>query len=219
MSTALQKAFSEVDAMRATAKASVASTDLIGVSSGDGLQRTNTGRAKTALDNFRGWVFVAVRCIANRISGQGINVGRITNGASSRSKDVLEIRRSLPSKYKSLAENIKPQPDHEIARLLADPNDLMTASSLLFVTVASLELTGKSFLWVSERRGRREILPIPSHWVEASSGGASITGWRVRPPGRGEPLTIPASEMIHVSYPSPSDPKGSVSPLMAASRH
>ena len=93
---------------------------------------------------------------------------------------------------------------------------MTTGWGLLYLTIASLELTGKSFIWISERGGRREAFAIPTHWVEASVGQSRIEAWKVRPPGHGEPLTIPASEMVYIAYPSPSDPKGSVSPLQAA---
>ena len=217
MTTALQAAFAQVDAMYAHSKATVRPSDLIG--SGpmtDGLNRTDMSKAQTQLEHFRSWAFVAIRAIASRIAGQAVNVGKIVEGRSARSKQTLALERSLPARYKTHAANIEPLPTHPILDLLGNPNDLTTGWGLLYVTIASLELTGKAFIWISEHGGRREAFAIPTHWVEASVGRSRIEAWKVRPPGHGEPLTIPASEMVFIAYPSPSDPKGSVSPLQAA---
>ena len=37
----------------------------------------------------------------------------------------------------------------------------------------------------------------------------------MRPEGKGESVTLPSDQVVYLSYPSPSDPKGSVSPLQA----
>ena len=151
-----------------------------------------------------------------RILPRSLKSWVLVAGRSSRSKQTRALERSLPTRYKMHAANIEPLPNHPIHSLLSNPNDLTTGWDLLYVTIASLDLTGKSFIWISERGGRREAFAIPTQWVEASVGQSRIEAWKVRPPGHGEPLTIPASEMVFMAYPSPSDPKGSVSPLAAA---
>lgn len=201
---ALKKAFADVDAMRATAKQSVASIpgDLIGAGpSPDGINRADMSKAKEQYEHFRGWAYAAIRPIAQRIAGQPINVGRVTGSGSVRSKG---------------ASKPDPLPAHDILDMLANPNGLLVGWSLMYSLVASLELTGRAFLWVTERNGIREAYPIPTSWIEGHVGGATITGWKVRPSGRGESKTIPAEEMVYLSYPNPADPKGSISPLQAA---
>ncbi|MCH8043485.1 MAG: phage portal protein [Planctomycetes bacterium] len=200
---ALKKAFGEVDSMRAVCKQTVASIpgDLIGAGpSPDGMNRADMSKAADQYRHNRGWVFASIRPIAQKIAGQPIRVGRVTGSPGVRSKG---------------ATKPDPLPTHPILDLLANPNDLMVAWSLMYSLVASLELTGRAFLWVTERNGKREAFPLPSSWIEGSQGQATITHWRVRPEGRGEAMSIPAAEVVYLSYPNPADPKGSISPLQA----
>ena len=105
---------------------------------------------------------------------------------------------------------------HPILEMLADPNDLMVAWSLMFTTVASLELTGSSLWWTPESDGRRQCFPIPTSWIESTQGTTSFEAWLIRPPGHaGDALRIPATEAVYFNYPDPSNPHGSFAPLQA----
>jgi len=97
--------------------------------------------------------------------------------------------------------------------LLANPNNIMVGWSLIFSTVASLELTGKSLWWLPEQK---EILPVPTSWIQGyDSEGTSYESFKIRPPGSSEAITLPREEICYIAYPNPGDPWGSTSPLQA----
>ena len=187
-----------------SAKVAVASdADAMLASSRGGLpiNAPNMANAAEQLRHFSGWVYSSIRPIAQRIAGQPIRVGRMKRGAFKGTRD---------------AGNVEPLDGHPILDLLADPNELGVAWGLMFATVASLELTGRQLWWLPEIDGRRQILPIPTTWIERIEGSTRYSGFKVRPPGAAESETLDAAECCYFSYPSPSDPRGVVAPLQAA---
>lgn len=68
---------------------------------------------------------------------------------------------------KSTGQEFEPLESHVLLDALNDPSDLMTAWQLMFSTVASLEITGRSLWWIQrgKRNGRDMILPIPIPWI------------------------------------------------------
>ena len=199
MSDAITKALADCERSYVAAKASVgdAATAMLsqgpaGIMSGAG----DFGKASEQLRHFTGWPFVAIRAIASRIAGQPIRCG-------------------YPKKARRLKSDdptVEPLDSHPLLDLLADPNELMVAWSLIYSSVASLELTGKSLWWLPQKA---KIYPIPSSWIEGMEGSTEITSFKVRPPTSGESFNIPAAEACYFHYPNPSDPHGSWSPLQA----
>ncbi|MBU4400726.1 MAG: phage portal protein, partial [Planctomycetes bacterium] len=112
------------------------------------------------------------------------------------------------------AGDVEPLDDHPVLDLLADPNDLQTSWGLLWSTVASINLCGRAFWWVTE--GNEELHLLPTSWVLGSTGSTRFQSWKVQPPGHGETIEIPSERMVYFALPSPSDPWGSVSPLQTA---
>ena len=196
---ALTRAFATSARCYAAAKAAVsATTDQLLAQGGSGLpfaSRTDLSKATEQLRHFSGWVYSSIRPIAQKIAGQEIHIGK-------------EVK---PKTTKGEA-TLKPFDDHELLRLFHDPNDLMVSWSLIFSTVASLELTGRSLWYLPQRK---QILPIPSSWLKGFVGASKITSFRVQPPGIAEPMNLPADECCYFSYPDPGDPHGSMSPLEA----
>ena len=205
---ALGKAMVDADRSYMAAKASVADATsqlLARGPSGLPLQQTDLSRASEQLKHFSGWVYAAVRPIAQRIAGQPIHVGRVKVARRP------EIR--LPSGFVVKGDAaVEPLDSHPILDLLADPNDLMVAWSLIYTTVASLELTGRQLWWLP---GKNQILPIPTSWIVGYEGSTAYTAFKVRPPSTGEPFSIPSDECCYFAYPNPADPHGATSPLQA----
>jgi len=198
---ALTKAFADADRSYASAKASVSTaTDAVMARgpSGPLTHHSDLSKATEQLKHFRGWVYSSIRPIAQRIAGQPIHVGR------------LGSERRLGTK--SAGNHPEPLDSHEILDLLADPNDLMVSWSLMFSTVASLELTGRSLWWLP---GKKQILPIPSSWLVGFQGTTRFEAFKVRPPGTAQAFDLSADECCYFSYPDPADPHGAVSPLQA----
>ena len=200
MSNALTKAFTDCERSYFASKASVAqvTNDLLARGpSGLPVERTDLSKASEQLKHFSGWVFSSIRPIASRIAGQPIRVGKV------------KTPRRLGTKAFADA---KPLDSHPLLDLLADPNDLMVSWSLMFTTVASLELTGRALWWLPKRK---EILPIPTSWIVGFEGSTKFTAFKVRPPAHAEAYPLPADECCYFNYPNPADPHGAISPLQA----
>ena len=196
---ALSKANADAQRSYLNAKAAVGQqADALLAQGGSGLPfatRTDLSKATEQLKHFRGWVYASVRPIAQKIAGQPIHVGK-------------EAR---PRGTKATA-TLKPFESHPLLDLLADPNDLGVSWSLMYVTVASLELTGRCLWFLPDEK---QILPIPTSWLRGFEGASKITTFRVQPPGVAEPMPLPADQCVYFSYPDPGDPHGAVSPLQA----
>ena len=194
--TALTKAFADSERSYIAAKSAVANATAALLAQGPGgvpLQRRDLAQAHEQLQHFTGWVYAAVRPICQRIAGQPIHVGR------------PKAPRSMKQ-----ADNAEPLESHPLLDLLADPNDLMVAWSLIYVTVASLELTGRCLWWLPKKK---QIIPIPTSWIQGSEGATRFDAFVVRSPWNAESWTIPADECCYFHYPSPADPHEAVSPL------
>jgi HK97 family phage portal protein len=203
MIDALDKAFAEADSMVANCKSAALSVPAM-LTSGVFPQRTlSISEAQEMLLHFRGWVWSAVRLVAQRIAAQPVCVGK------------KPTRRRI--KASSIGEKIEPLESHPLLDALSDPNEIQTFYQLMFASIASLEITGR-FLWWIQKGSRPasdgstiRILPIPTPWIV--SVDPLQTSWKIRPRGSAEDFTIPGDEILNVHYADPADPRGVISPL------
>ena len=197
---ALTKAFADVERMRTSFAITAAKSPSVAnvVASGQalGMVRPSVGIASEQLAHFKGWVWSAVRLIATRVAGQSIFVAK---------------KPTTPKRGKQLGEALEPLETHSLLDALADPSELHTEWSLKFVTVASLELTGRALWWVTQDNGRQVVLHIPTSWIV--SVDARRTVWNIRPNGSTQEFPLPGDEVVHFFYPDPADPLGAISPL------
>lgn len=207
MSNSIRNALANVDRMRANARAAIASMPAELFTG----QPAGTGQPLASVADFyghnRGWVFACVNAIAKRIAGQPVHVGRELKTGASR-----KVPGTLPGRMKAMAGRIEELPTHPVLDLLHDPSALHTAWTLVYSFVASLELTGRSFLW----KAGDELHALPTSWVRGFEGGSRYEAWQVQPPGIAKPFTIPADQMVYAFLPDPRDPHASLSPLQAA---
>jgi HK97 family phage portal protein len=158
--------------------------------------------------HFSGWVHVAVSAIARRLAGQPAFVGHVRTNPTGRKQ------LALPAWLKHSGSRIEPLESHALLTALDNPNPLFVRWSLLFSTVASLELTGAAFWWLSTNAdGKLEIWPLPASWVEPEDNLRAT--WRVRPPKMAESFPVSGDDMVFFSLPNPADPFGVSSPLAA----
>lgn len=204
MSDPLTKAMADSDRSYQSAKQSVGSMTQAMMArgpSGVPVFRPELHRAQDQYRHFRDWVYASIRPIAQRIAGQPIHVGRATRATAPRTS-----KRHQPI-------NVEPFENHELLDLFHDPNGLMVAWSLMFSTVAGLELTGRQLWWLPRKK---QILPIPTHWIKKINGATKLESFSIRPPHAAEDFDpIPADECVYFSYPNPADPHGVTSPLQA----
>lgn len=202
---ALTTAFNNVERSYRTAKASSSALTSELLARGPSksiVHKSEFSHAKEQLSYYRGWVYACVRAIGQTIAGQELKVGRTPSKSRTRSKSHLQ------------AEELD---DHELLALLHRPNDLMTSAGLIYSTVASLELTGRSLWYIDDSDGRDCIFPIPTHWIVKIGGNANYETFHLRPPGyAGEPVRIPGQQCVYFHYPHPGDPRGAYSPLQGA---
>lgn len=201
MSDALSRAFAEADAMRAKAATSSPSSLL---ASGGGIPYSlpSLGTHAEQYRHFKGWAWVAVRAIAQRVAGQDLYVAR-------RSKAPARRKALSKTSRKALGDLLEPLTSHPLLDAIDNPNPLMTRWSMMFATVAGLELTGRAYWWYSGN----ELWPLPATWVEPTDNFG--TAWKVRPFGSAQAIDVPGEEIAHFCLPDPSDPFKVISPLQS----
>lgn len=196
----LIKAFASVDRSYQASKASVGeavSSLLAQGPSGFAGHRSDLSDAKEQLRHFRGWVYAAIRPIAQRIAGQPICVGKAKR----------------PGMRKMHQLDLEPFQSHPLLDLFADPNELMVSWSLKFSTVASLLLTGRCLWWMPDRS---KIFPIPTSWIVRIEGGSRYATFFIRPPNTAQEFGLPSEDCCYFVLPNPADLHGCCSPLQAA---
>jgi phage portal protein BeeE len=202
------------------------------------LQRPQTTlHALEQYRHFAGWVYACIRPIAQRIAGQNMRVARvpIKGGAGygrgqadlSQRRRAGLIKATVPLSLKDfVTEDAEVLDQHPLLDALNDPNAVMVRWALLYVTVASLELTGRAFWWILPRTaGERgmaagwEIWPVPTSWVQPVHGDQRLyQAWKIQPDTASEAVEVPADQIAYIYYPDPSNPLGAVSPLQATAR-
>lgn len=213
MPDALTTAFAAVDRMRANAIKAVGTSAGAVLTSGPrglGFNRPTLSRAAEQYKHFRGWSYVAIRAIAQRVAGQDLFLARVLEKPSKGRKCPF-LKERLPSRVKSLGDRLEPLESHALLSAIERPNPIMVRWPLMFVTVASLKLTGRSFWWLTEENGTLQIWPIPSHWIEP--GDLLRATWKVKPFGGIDEFELPGEEVAHFYLPDPGNPFASVSPL------
>lgn len=112
--------------------------------------------------------------------------------------------------------------DHEIAELVADPNEFYDYRMFMFYVVSRQLATGRSLIWKwRNRAGSRinELWPLPTHWVGIKTGSGSqlIQEYKVWQASR-EDIDVPPEDMVNSYYPDPASTYKAIGPLQAASR-
>ncbi len=218
---ALSRAFDTAERITTACKASTLTAErlLAAGPQGIALHQPNMLRAREQYRHNKGWAYVAIRAISQRIAGQSLNLARVaaTQPVSTKLADARRalFRSRLPRGLKSLGDNLEPIENHPLLAAVDRPNPLMVRWSLMCFTVASLELCGRAFWWLNDTGGNLEIWPIPCHWIEAVDTLRSA--WRVLPDGYGfgEEFIIPAEDVAYFPLVDAANPFGSMSPLQS----
>ena len=207
MDDALAKAFADADRMVLNCKAAGTVEGLVTSSAGFNTHPMSVVTAREQLLHLRGWVWAAVQLIAKRIAGQEVCVG---------------LRPKRARRTKSIGEQIEPLESHPLLEALTNPNPWMSYWQLMFVTVASLEITGRGVWWVAKGQETGDGWPtnifyIPTSWIIEID--PLQRWWKVRPLHSTDEFTIDGSEIVNLHYPSPdgAHPNEVLSPLSRVS--
>lgn len=224
----------------------------LAIGGGSALSALNRGASITQhaeqYRHYTDWVYAVVRVTGQRIAGQAFHVGVIRDKPEKRalpagykSKGRVDPakrwrnkarternKRLLPGGLKSLADSIEVYDDHPFQRLMERPNPLMTRHTLIFITSASLDLTGKAYWWFVEvvnDDGEREVQvwPVPSSWIEPvhvdDEGQPHLFHhWKLSPNGAGIPIEVEDKDIVYFHDPDPSNPIGAVGTLQATAK-
>jgi HK97 family phage portal protein len=171
---------------------------------------------------FRGWNFSSIRPIAQTGAGQDFVVARRVRGPkgkAARPGFKHLSKEHLPLFVKS-AGDLEVFDEHPLLDVFNNPNPVMVRWHMVYITIASLELTGRSHWWLTvDENDRPVIWPIPPSWVVAKhERDKPFSSWLVNPGGDARQVEIPAEEMVYFFYPDPGNPLGFVSPMQAQSR-
>ncbi len=144
------------------------------------------------IEQYRQWVYVAVRAIATRVASTNLNF--IDEETSSR----LE-------------------PSHPLRQLFREVNPHDTSVTLWTKTMMFLELTGNAY-WYLPKNALGEIAEIwviPSHYMRVIPDAEKfIAGYEYSCAGVRE--TFDTDEIVHLKYPSPDSVYYGTGPLQAA---
>ena len=167
--------------------------------------------------HYRGYTYSIVRTIATRVSGQPLRVGRILD-KSAPAKD-RPVKGYVPSMLKGMEENITLYKNHPILQAFHKPNPVMVRWIAMYVTVASLQITGKAFWWMSRNDdGTPEIWPIPAHWCQPVHTEETLFAyWHVQPDGS-PAFKVRGKDMVYFYLPDISDPLAAYGPADALAR-
>lgn len=163
---------------------------------------SDLGAAREQYDHFRGTAYSAISAIAKRCAGVPVYVGGPQSSASDKGGKLLT---------KGVGQDLEPIPDHPLIQAIDDPNELMVRWTLMYSTVASLEITGRSFWWLVSDGEKLKVWPLPASWVRPAD--TLRTSWLVRPAGSTQEFSLPGDNIAYFYLPDPGDPFGSISPL------
>lgn len=166
-----------------------------------------------AVRHNRGWVYGAVRVVAQRIAAQPVRVGRLAGRSP-----VKGAKAAADSPPWVRAGTVTELDEHPLIDSLADPNPYLTTWGLVYLAVASLELAGAAFWWIDEQPdGPTRVWYIPPGWVtEDPDSPEALTRWLIRPAGLGEEFRLDHRELIRFALPDPGNPLAVLGPLQAA---
>jgi phage portal protein BeeE len=186
-------------------------TDYIGGSSGFGSGLSTPLNDARALAMNRNWVHACVRVIAQRIAARSVRVGRVAGGKPGKGTKAASAHPPWmrPGDVKELTA-------HPLLDAIHDPNPYAVSWSLVYLLVASLELTGRAYVWADTEGDALRLWFIPSHWVTPDPDAKlPLTRFVVSPGNSGRQFRLTSDELLLIQLPNPADPLAPLSPLAA----
>jgi len=156
----------------------------------------STAKTEDYLRAYRGWVYGAVRIVANTAAAGRL---RFYTENKNGQKEYLTA-------------------GHPLVDLFKKPNMIQTRWDLWALSFTWLELTGKAYwLKIRDRLGvTRMLLPLQPNWIKVVPDSSEIIGGYLYENGS-KKLAFDKSEIVYVRYPNPYELWDGMGPLQAAS--
>ena len=194
--------------------------DSSGSSAGMGLSAMAGSDSRTSLfyERFRGWVYVAIRAIAQRAAAQAVNVGQITGASAnpqrSAGPNIIKSSSRRCPKFVKSHQQLEVFETHELLDVLDQPNAVQHRWEFLFTSIANLYLTGTAY-WIAgqDDDDRLELWAVPTNWVTPIHKDGLFSGYILKTSGMGEGTPLPPEAVARFYFPDPANPRQSISPV------
>ena len=236
---ALQAAFDRSNALinttRATAGVTTKGFDMsgsAGFSGFDGMRNTAANKERYAL--FSGWLYSAVHALCTRGSRQPVQAGMLIQddpvneeerrGRVPRRKlaPISKLPPRIREKAISNSGDVELVPGHHILDVIEQPNDIQTRTEFVYSFMASLCLTGWSYVLKGESDdGRTEMYTLPTTWVHPDHKEGPFSRFKItnpRNPSSGGDDWFYRDQVAFAHIPNPSDPLSAMSPAASQTR-
>ena len=233
-SSILKETNKEVSAFYSMAKTAPSRPEMLyasGGAAGNSMLDLAGHKQNDRYGHYKSWPYVAIRAISHRIAGQQVFIARRKDDTKKArrqflSKQVGDVKLEpiksyefdrMPSWIKMHMKAGERLENHELLTAISRPNSVMTQWSLMVCTVASIELTGRAFWYVTRdaEDDHMQIWPLPSNWVTPKEHNGKWEEYKIQPAGSGDSYTLPADQVAFFSLPDPANPMGSFSPVEA----
>lgn len=202
------------------------SGDISGATGGS--QQINFGGDSAAEQNyreFRNWVYVFIKAICTRLSGQEYQVGQVIGAEANperRAKPGMSKaqRATLPSFLKSAHQELEIFESHPLLDLLNRPNQLQGKAEFLSLSITNLYLTGQAYFLrdgFEKNDGEvSEIWAIPTSWVAPQHDGKPFSSYKIKFGSMATAVDVPPEAVQRIYFPDPSGVSEAYSPVAAA---
>jgi HK97 family phage portal protein len=173
---------------------------------------------------YRGWVYIAVRALAQEIAQRAPVSALLDRGAGDEPEPAKRASgwwtKALNSDVARGTDEVKPLPwNHPLPRLLSNPNGPDTSFEFWYEHEMFMGINGLAYWWVI-RNGFGvpvELWILPPAWVTPRWGTTPswVSHYEVRPYGAARPFVIAADDVIAFKAKHPWEKRDGYSPLVA----
>lgn len=172
-------------------------------------------RNRSRYASFRGWVYSAVNALASEAAAQPVALVR----KKGKGKRKPASRKYANSRSKAARLEEEMIEDHPLLDRLKKPNELQYQYQFVYSFIASLYLTGWSFILKDEVEG--EDIPyyyaLPTTWVKPIHTKGPFAEFKIvnpnNPLSEGSAETFTREQIAFAHFPNPADPLSAYSPV------
>lgn len=173
-------------------------------------------RNRSRYASFRGWVYSAVNALASEAAAQPVTLVRKKGKTKGKPKS-----RKFAGRTKAARLEEEIIEDHPLLDRLKKPNDLQYQYQFVYSFIASLYLTGWSFILKDEDEVEGEEIPryyaLPTTWVKPIHEKGPFSEFKIvnpnNPLSEASAETFTREQIAFAHFPNPADPLSAYSPV------